>query len=88
MAAASGVYESLEFTHDTRHGDRRYLEWQATAFDGMSLAGVTVLTVDGDDRIAHAAIHHRPLGAALRFSTELRQRLTGVLDPSHFFNAD
>jgi hypothetical protein len=51
----------------------------------MALEGVTVLTRNDDGRIVSARIHHRPLGAALRFSVELRERLHGVVDPSHFY---
>jgi hypothetical protein len=49
---------------------------------------VTVLTKDDSGRVVHAAIHHRPLGAALRFSAELRKRLTGVVDPGYFYLGD
>jgi len=50
----------------------------------MVLRGVTVLTKDADGRIVRAAIHHRPLGAALRFSAELGERLTEIAD--HFYD--
>ncbi|MFF8726302.1 alpha/beta fold hydrolase [Streptomyces sp. NPDC015171] len=88
LAAASGIYESLEFTHDGSDGPRTYLEWKATAFSGMPVQGVTVLTADDDGRIVRAAIHHRPLGAALRFSHELRARLQGRIDPACFYDGD
>jgi pimeloyl-ACP methyl ester carboxylesterase len=84
MAAASSVYESLTFTRDAVNGDHTYLEWQATAFEGMQLQGVTILTKDDGGRIVRIAIHHRPLGALHRFSAELRERLRGVVDPEHF----
>jgi ketosteroid isomerase-like protein len=84
MATASTIYESLVFTHEASAGGRSYLEWEATAFGGVVLRGVTVLTKDADGRIVHAAIHHRPLGAALRFSAELGERLTGALDAACF----
>jgi hypothetical protein len=32
------------------------------------------------------AIHHRPLGAALRFSAELGDRLTGVIARDLFYD--
>ncbi len=85
METASGIYESLLFTHEASSGPRTYLEWEATAFGGLDLRGVTVLTKDGSGQIVHAAIHHRPLGAVLRFSAELGERLHGVVDPSHFY---
>jgi hypothetical protein len=68
-------------------GERTYLEWQATAFGGMDLEGVTILTKDAAGRIVRAAIHHRPLGSALRFSAELRERLAGVVDADCFYEA-
>src|SRR5437764_815699 len=84
MGTASGIYESLVFTQEASAGPRTYLEWEATAFGGMVLRGVTVLTKDADGRIVRAAIHHRPLGAALRFSAELGERLTEIAD--HFYD--
>jgi pimeloyl-ACP methyl ester carboxylesterase len=85
MGTASAIYESLVFTHEASAGPRTYLEWEATAFGGMVLRGVTVLTKDAGGRIVSAAIHHRPLWAALRFSAELGQRLTGTVDAEHFY---
>jgi hypothetical protein len=73
------------FTHEASAGPRTYLEWEATALGGMVLRGVTVLTRDASGRIASAAIHHRPLWAALRFSAELGERLTGIIDAEHFY---
>ncbi|MEV6057470.1 alpha/beta fold hydrolase [Streptomyces sp. NPDC052107] len=84
MGAASAIYESLAFTEEVVNGRRTYLEWGATAFGGMRLEGVTILTKDGEGRIARAAIHHRPLDAVKRFSAELRERLRGVVDAEHF----
>ena len=84
MATASGIYESLTFTHETGHGSRTYLEWEATAFGGLKLSGITVLTKNENGKIAHAAIHHRPLGALHQFSGELRRRLDGTVDSSYF----
>jgi pimeloyl-ACP methyl ester carboxylesterase len=85
MAIASGIYDSLVFTHEASSGDRTYVEWEATAFGGMTMSGVTILTKDESGRIVNARIHHRPLGAALRFSAEMRKRVPGAIDPSHFY---
>jgi hypothetical protein len=85
MGAASGIYESLVFTHEASNGPRTYVEWEATAFGGSALEGVTILTRNDAGRIVSARIHHRPLGGVLRFSVELRERLRGVVDPSHFY---
>lgn len=85
MEAASSVYERLVFTHEAVNGARRYLEWEATAFGGESLSGVTVLTSNEAGEITRACIHHRPLRGALRFSAELGRRLEGRID-GHFFH--
>ncbi|PKW00004.1 pimeloyl-ACP methyl ester carboxylesterase [Amycolatopsis echigonensis] len=84
LATASGIYESLAFTHEASHGSRTYLEWEATALGGVKLSGITVLAKNEDGKIEHAAIHHRPLGALQKFSGELRRRLDGQVDPSYF----
>jgi hypothetical protein len=44
LATATGIYESLAFTHEASHGSRTYLEWEATAFGGLKMSGITVLT--------------------------------------------
>jgi pimeloyl-ACP methyl ester carboxylesterase len=85
MGTASNIYESLVFTHEAREGARTYLEWEATAFGGMKLFGVTILTKNEDGKIARAAIHHRPLGALHALSGELRRRLDGAVDSSYFY---
>jgi pimeloyl-ACP methyl ester carboxylesterase len=87
MAAASAIYEALAFTHETTHGLRSYLEWEAQAFGGEKLYGVTILTKNEDGKVERAAIHHRPLGPALKFSAELGRRLQGRVDASHFLGA-
>ncbi|MGW9032388.1 alpha/beta fold hydrolase [Streptomyces sp. NPDC055722] len=84
LAAASSLYESLEFTEETTDGPTSYLQWRATAFGGVEIAGVTVLRRDTDGKIVSAAIHHRPLTAVLRFSGTLRDLLTGVIPADHF----
>jgi pimeloyl-ACP methyl ester carboxylesterase len=84
LATASNIYESLAFTHEADHGSRTYLEWEATAFGGLKMSGITVLTKNEDGKIARAAIHHRPLGALHKFSGELRRRLDGTVDSSYF----
>jgi hypothetical protein len=84
MEAASKIYESLEFTDQAADGLRQYVEWKARAFGGTDLLGVTVITRNAAGAIVRLAIHHRPLGVALRFSAEIGQRLHGVVDASHF----
>jgi hypothetical protein len=85
LVATSGIYDSLEFTQESSRGPRAYLEWEASA-SGCRIFGVTILVKDEDGRIVHVAIHHRPLGAALRFSSELRERLRRRVDPAHFYD--
>ncbi|AEW99580.1 nuclear transport factor 2 family protein [Streptantibioticus cattleyicolor] len=87
MGAASGIYESLVFTHETASGTRRYLEWEATALGGVALSGCTILTTGDDGRIVRAVIQHRPLDGLLAFSAELGRRLAGVVAPVHFHPA-
>ena len=59
---------------------------EAAAFGGTQIQGVTVLRKDEQGRIVRVAIHHRPLGAALSFSAELRRRLAGRIDAAHFYD--
>lgn len=84
-ALASGSYTSLAFTRDAGHGDRHYLEWEATVFKDTVLRGVTILTRNDDDKIVHAAIHHQPLDGGRKFSAELGCRRQGKVDASHFY---
>ena len=85
MEVGSRIYESLIFTESTADGRRQYLEWTARAFGGVEFEGVTVITRNEAGAISRIAIHHRPLGALLRFSAEIGERLRGVIDPSHFW---
>jgi pimeloyl-ACP methyl ester carboxylesterase len=85
MEEASGIYERLEFTGNATEGNVSYLQWRALAFGGREIFGVTILTRDEDGKISHAAIHHRPLTVALKFSAAMRDRLQGVVDASHFY---
>lgn len=85
MGEASGIYEKLEFTGNATEGNVSYLQWRALAFGGREIFGVTILTRDEGGKISHAAIHHRPLTVALKFSAAMRDRLQGVVDASHFY---
>jgi len=84
LETASGIYESLTFTNQVIHDDRTYLEWDAVALGGIAMRGVTVLTRNDDGLITRAAIHHRPLDAALAFSAEMARRTAGLVDGEHF----
>jgi hypothetical protein len=87
MEAASKIYESLVFTDQAADGRRQYVEWKARAFGGVELDGVTVITRNEVGAICRLAIHHRPLHAAMLFSTRIGERLQGVIDPVHFLAA-
>jgi hypothetical protein len=50
----------------------------------MNIRGITILERGADGRVTSAAIHHRPLSAVLRFATEIRNRLDGVIPARHF----
>ena len=84
LAAASSIYESLEFTAEAHSGATTYLQWRATAFGGTEIRGITVLERDARGKVVAAAIHHRPLDVVLRFSAEIRDRLAGVIPADHF----
>ena len=86
LGEASKIYESLTFTRSTTAGLQEYKEWEAQTFDGEHLKGITVLTRNENKAIAHIAIHHRPLGGALKFSAVLRDRLSGEIDSSYFYS--
>ena len=83
MSAASKIYKSLEFTNAVSAGNKQFLEWVAEAHAGVKFEGVTVLTRDATGLIVHAAIHHRPMRAAIFFSQLLGNSLRGVIDPEH-----
>src|SRR5262249_12989611 len=87
MEAASKIYEDLEFTEQATDG-HQYVEWKAHAFGGKDLSGITVITRNAAGAITHLAIHHRPLGEALKFSSEIGRRLQGVIDASYFLQAE
>jgi pimeloyl-ACP methyl ester carboxylesterase len=85
MSAASKIYEALSFTHEAHNAPRDYLEWEVQAFGGEQMRGITVLTKNAQGKIVHVAIHHRPLGGALKFSAELSRVLQGRVDASFFY---
>jgi pimeloyl-ACP methyl ester carboxylesterase len=85
MSAASKIYEALSFTHEAHNAPRDYLEWEVQAFGGEQMRGITVLTKNAQGKIVHVAIHHRPLGGALKFSAELGRVVQGQVDASFFY---
>lgn len=87
MEAASKIYEHLEFVAHATIGNDQYLQWEARAFGGIEISGVTIITRNEWKAIQNVAIHHRPLGAALKFSVAIGERLAGKIDSSHFLAA-
>lgn len=88
MEAASSVYASLDFTEQATSGNKQYVEWVATAHEGVEFRGVTVLTRNVSGAIAHVAIHHRPMEAAIFFSRLLGEKLKHSLPAGHFLERD
>jgi hypothetical protein len=56
--------------------------------EGVKFDGITILTRDEDGTIAHIAIHHRPMEAAISFSRKMGKALKGVLGPGYFLEDD
>jgi len=83
LRTASGIYDELTFTGATELPGRAYLEWSARGL-GLEIDGVTVIATGSAGAFTSIALHHRPLGAVLAFSQEMRRRLDGLIDPSHF----
>jgi SnoaL-like domain len=88
MEAASKMYEDLEFTEQAADGHHQYVEWRVRTFSGSNMRGVTIITRNAAGAITRLAIHHRPLAEALKFSAEMGRRLQGVVDSSHFLQAE
>src|SRR6266568_2546599 len=59
-ATSGGMYETIEFTHETTTGRKTYLEWQGTAF-GKQVCGTTILTRNHEGLIEHIQLYHSPL---------------------------
>jgi hypothetical protein len=72
--ATTGMYDSLEFTHETRNGNKTFMEWSGR-FHGQEVGGVTIVTRRDDGLIESVRLHHRPLAIVTRFSAELSRRL-------------
>ena len=68
LAAASSIYESLEFTAESQDASTTCLHWRATAFGGMQIAASQFSSVT----------------RAGRSSAEIRDRLAGVIPADHF----
>ena len=73
-ATSGGMYEPIEFTHETTTGRKTYLEWQGTAF-GKQVRGTTILTRNHEGLIEHIQLYHSPLQVVVEFARELAKRL-------------
>ena len=78
-ATSDGMYETLEFTHETTNGIKTYLEWQGKAF-GNHVRGTTILTRNTEGQIEHIQLYHSPLQVVVEFSHELAKRLEAKVD--------
>lgn len=86
MTAGSRLYRKIVFRNPATTGATTYSEWRAVSVDGATVyEGVTVLTHDSAGAVKRVAIHHRPLGALLRFSAEMAESLRGVLPVEVFY---
>jgi hypothetical protein len=79
LKLSGSLYDRLEFTHEVVSSDRTYLEWEARGL-GLQICGLTALTKDTRGRITRIALHHRPLGVVTRFSAQLADRLTAIIN--------
>jgi hypothetical protein len=79
LKLSGSLYDSLEFTHEVVLPDRTYLEWEARGL-GLQIWGLTALTKDTQGRITRIALHHRPLDAVTRFSAQLTERVTAIIN--------
>jgi hypothetical protein len=87
LKLSGSVYDRLEFTHELVSSDRTYLEWEAGGL-GLQIWGLTALTKDTQGRITRIALHHRPLGVVTRFSAQLADRLTAIINADGMPPAD
>src|SRR3984957_1306097 len=75
--ATSGMYDSLAFTHESRDGNKTFLEWSGR-FSGQEVGGVTVVSRRGDGRIESVHLYHRPLSVVVPFATTLARHLASL----------
>lgn len=75
FAVTPGLYQAIAFTHEAVDGNRTYLEWRGTAFDGRPVGGMTVLARNAEGLIENVQLVHWPLAAVTSFAAELARRL-------------
>src|ERR1700722_8132169 len=79
FTATRGMYDQIEFVHETRSDSRTYLEWQGR-FQGREVAGTTILAYDAQGLIESIRLYHRPYAQVIAFAAELARRLSGNTD--------
>jgi hypothetical protein len=83
FAATSTMYEHIEFTAETVDGAKTYLEWEGI-YAGKPVAGTTILTRNESGLINNIKLFQSPFPVVREFSSGLKERLEGTLDPDFF----
>ncbi len=81
--ATRAMYDVIGFVHETRAGAKTFLEWEGI-FQGLDVAGATILSRNAEDLIARIQLFHSPYEQVIAFSAELARRLEGKLEPLPF----
>ena len=76
--ATSGMYDSLAFTHESRDGNKTFLECNSGRFSGQEVGGVTIVSSRSDGRIESVHLYHRPLSVVAPFASMLARCLTSL----------
>jgi hypothetical protein len=75
FTATRGMYDQIDFVHETRSESRTYLEWQGR-FQGREVAGTTILAYNAQGLIESIRLYHRPYEQVIAFAAELARRLS------------
>jgi hypothetical protein len=76
FTATRGMYDQIDFVHETRSDSRTYLEWEGR-FAGREVAGTTILAYNAQGLIESIRLYHRPYEQVIAFAAELARRLSG-----------
>ncbi len=72
--ATSAMYDQIEFTAEHPATARTCLECRGD-YRGHPISGVTILTTDPRDLIAHVRLFHLPLDQLTAFAADMQRRL-------------
>jgi len=72
--ATRAMYDVIEFTAEHPATARTCLEWRGE-YRGRPIAGVTILTTDSRDLIAHVRLFQLPLDQLTAFAADVQHRL-------------